>query len=383
MATIAIIQPEGNFNTNPNLTAIINVLCDKGYHVNLYAPTLASDQTSSHERLRVHLQAPLGVKLAKAFSRQPWCRPLLAVLTWLQYRRCRADLVLGVDALGVIVAARLARRLGVPYALLSYELLFDEEVGARSRRQERQASDGVAFALVQDELRARHLFEQNGVPRSRCFLVPVAGAGLPATEPGWLRDYLGIPAGRKIAIAIGSTDAWTGFPALVKTLAAWPEDWCLVVHHRYGMREGLAHWADPKDLEQVYISTAVARTSAELGRVLGDADLGIAMYFPNHGSALTGRNLEHIGLASGKYTTFLQFGVPVMTNRTGEMAEQVRSHGLGEVVGSVAEVPTRLASLDAAAPEARQRCRDFFRDHLDVRQTGAAMFAEVDRLCGA
>ncbi len=122
-------------------------------------------------------------------------------------------------------------------------------------------------------------------------------------------------------------------------------------------------------------------TSKDLGRILGDADLGIALYFPDYRSVVTGRNLEHIGMASGKIATFLQFGVPVLTNEIGEMADHVRAQGLGQVVASVEDIPGVLAARSSKDENTARRCRDFFDRALDIRRTGEKVFAAIDEIC--
>lgn len=337
-------------------------------------------QLALHPGMRLRLQAPLLVRLLRDLARRPWAGGLVALICRFQYRGCRAGLVIGVDAPGIVPAACVARRLGVRHALISYELLFESETGAAVRTQERDACRGLAFAIVQDEVRGAELARENGIDPELMHYMPVASSGEVTVHRGELRRRLGIPEGCRVAMVIGSTDDWTGFPDLARSIPDWPDDWRLVVHHRYGLRDELARWVDPADLENVYISTGAVASTRDMGGILGDADLGIALYLPDRQSDLSGRNLECIGMASGKIATFLQFGVPVMVNEIGAMADYVRRRDLGTVIGSVSEVPARLRELDAADDAARARCRAFFAEHLDVRVTGHGVFAAIDQL---
>lgn len=377
-ASIVILHPEGNYNTNPHLEAFIEVLCEKGLQIDLCVARLPIEQTSLHANLRLRRQSAGMTRALRLLARHRLGGLPISLICFFQHLFRRPSLVLGIDALGLVMAARVARMHRCAYALISYELLFDDEAGRASRVLERRACAGLEFAIVQDELRGRQLSRETGIDLRKFFYMPVAASGEVRLEPGWLRASLGIPPGKKIAIVIGSTDAWTGVPELVRTVPQWPGDWCLVIHHRYGLDAELTQWMDREDLEPVYISTGAVRSNSEMGRILADADVGIAMYFPDHASTVSGQNLEHIGMASGKISTLLQCGIPVLTNQIGEMADHVQRLELGGVVEDVADVPVWLASFAVGDESRAQRCRDFFARRLDVRATGAGAFAAIE-----
>ena len=47
MPHIMIIHPEGNINNNPNLTGIVEILCDQGYKVDIYSPRIGHIEQSA------------------------------------------------------------------------------------------------------------------------------------------------------------------------------------------------------------------------------------------------------------------------------------------------------------------------------------------------
>ena len=102
-----------------------------------------------------------------------------------------------------------------------------------------------------------------------------------------------------------------------------------------------------------------------LGEVLRGADLGIALYKPTFQDIYTGKNLEYIGLASGKFSTYLQNGLPVMVDGGGLMADLTLSEGLGVVVEEHSQIPATLSGL--ATEGMRGASRQAFLNHLDAR----------------
>ena len=381
--TVVIFHPEGNFNANPHLAAVIGMLCERGDRVVLYAQEQVFGQEALHAGMEVRLGAAETYRKLRGLARHPAGEWLLNRVARRQFGDCLeldADIFIGVDSLGLVLAERFSRQAGKPLGLISYELLFASETGKAARAMERRAGERVAFAVVQDSDRGAQLANEAGIDPGLMIHAPVAGRGVLPAERGWLRQQLDIPADSKIALVMGSMDAWTGFADLARSTAKWPDDWCLVAHHRYGKLADLGQWAAAEDLERIFISTASVPTSRELGALLGDVDLGIGLYYPDHAGAHSGLNLEHIGMASGKISTYLQFGVPVLVNEIGEMADHVRTHGLGAVIDRVESIPGELAGRGDKDEAQSARCHEFFSKHLDAERTTAPLLARINQL---
>ena len=255
---------------------------------------------------------------------------------------------------------------GIPLANWSYEIFFATECSSDFKALERREASSVRFAVAQDDLRARLLSEETGIPNDRILRIPVAGTGTrPAARTRYLNKRFGIPADRRIAIFAGSVDEWTLARPLVESLPLWPENWVLVMHHRYGYVSDWQRSARHRMPSRFYLSEDSFPTIEGLGHMLHGADLGIALYNPTYDTPWTGRNIANIGMSSGKIATYMQYGLPVLINELGEISSHVREKGLGAVTGDVLEIPGILYHFD---PESmRGPCLAFFAEHLDAK----------------
>ena len=83
-----------------------------------------------------------------------------------------------------------------------------------------------------------------------------------------------------------------------------------------------------------------------LDSLLSGVSMGFAFYKPNSRSIYTGKNLAYIGMASGKISTFLRGGIPVIMNEIGEIAKQAKLNGFGYVVNHPKEISNLLSCTD-------------------------------------
>ena len=385
MFKILIIHPEGNISNNPNLFGIVEILCEKNYSVHIYSP----------KRENVYQQSPCAG--ATLFLHPPGPEFLTAGLVTTtgenpaeyepQIRTLNAsrgpyDLVVGVDR-GIIEAFRYAKTLNIPCGLISYEIFFTEEAGEAFKRPEREACRSIDFAVCQDDVRAGCLSIENGIPRERIIHIPVAGRGCRAGEKGrYLYDALQIDRSKKIALFMGSIAPWSMAGFIMESAAGWSDDWVLVVHSRYG-RDGIlsGYMEKFKHCDRIRFSLNPVADPNGMARIIHCADVGIALYKPQYASIWDGNNLKYMGMSSGKISTFLQHGTPVVVNETGEMSRYVAGLGLGWVVDD-----RRLFGLPAKVenPTAMQaKCRAFFSLKLDLDRTIIPLLDVLKRLLPA
>ena len=76
-----------------------------------------------------------------------------------------------------------------------------------------------------------------------------------------------------------------------------------------------------------------------------------------------GNNLEYLGLASGKTSTYLRYGVPVIMNEVGLYAEETRQFRFGCVVERPEQTKNSLDEI--SNEEYRHNARDYFVKKLD------------------
>lgn len=75
--------------------------------------------------------------------------------------------------------------------------------------------------------------------------------------------------------------------------------------------------------------------------------------------------MKYLGFASGKISTYLQYGVPVLCNDIGPYSDAIIENGAGYRVSEVSEISKMLAHIPPLSPEIIGRCRSFFAEQLD------------------
>jgi hypothetical protein len=122
---------------------------------------------------------------------------------------------------------------------------------------------------------------------------------------------------------------------IVDSARSWSDNWVLIVHERYGdtgyrlKKLGVDLSSVPTG--KVYVSNQSRLMIDDMGEILSGVSVGIAFYKPISNSLYCGKNLEYLGLASGKISTFLRYGIPVIMNQIGIYASLAIEHGFGFV----------------------------------------------------
>ena len=275
---------------------------------------------------------------------------------------------IGVDRDGVIEASYLSRLLGIPYGLISYEIFFRDETSARFKNEEIGACAHIDFAVCQDDVRSSLLAEENQIHIEKVINIPVAGRGVRKGEKTqYLHNRLNIPSDKRIALYIGSIAKWTMIEELVQSVDNWPDEWVLVLHNRYGINSEVNKFIGYERSKSIYISNESYPTPKDLSEMLHSADLGIALYKPTFDGIYTGNNLKFLGLSSGKIATYLQHGIPILTNENGLISDYIRESGAGYIIDDLKEISERLESIN---PKGCERAGGYtlFKEKLDLDQ---------------
>ena len=370
---VLIIHTDGNSFNNPSLKCIIDLLLEKGCEIDLRYPRSDAPMPSRYKGIRF---LPFGARpyqwKFQVFNR--YCfQPLVFFFVLLEkiFYYKKYDLIIGVDRQGLIEASTLNKITGTPYVYISFEISFENETCPRYKLLEKNASKNVAAWIVQDEVRAGHLQRENLLNPLNQFLLPLASAGAGEAKTDRLRDHLGIPHDKKVAIAIGSISQWAMTSQILKCVAEWPEEWVIVIHDRFGkthelLSGELAAVADLLD-RKIYISDAATEMVDDMGSILAGVSAGLAFYKPEYKKCpyghFYGKNLEYLGLASGKISTYLRYGVPILINEVGLYAEEARRFRFGCVVEQPEQIKDCLDEI--SHEEYRQNAEDYFVKKLD------------------
>lgn len=365
---VLIIHPEGNFSNNPSLLGLIELLLEHEVAIDLrYRKSKAAPISKAQVRNLPSgfFWAELRKFLVDRLPLPALSRGLAFLERWFCLRRY--DAVIGVDRQGLVEACELSRATGIPLIFLSFEILFSEETSTRFKAIEKKAAPFVVLWITQDPLRASHLRQQNALSESTQFLLPLASTGLGQQGVERMRDDLGIPAQARVAIVIGSIAGWSMTSEILASVPEWPQDWVLLVHERYGRTaeqlRSLDHRLQALVGQRIFFSSAASASVDDMAYVFSGVDLGLAFYRPDYATPFTGRNLLYLGLASGKISTYLRYGLPILINEIGLLSREALRAGFGYVVASPAELGALLPHIDTEkSADCAQR---YFSEHLD------------------
>jgi len=372
LQNILIIHTDGNTFNNPSLKCIVDLLLENGCKIDLRYPKSAAPMPI-HKGVRF---LPFGARLYRWKFRVfnlycSWPLIFFTVLVekFLYYKKY--DLIIGVDRQGLIDASVLNKITKTPFVYISFEISFEDETSARYKLLEKNASKKVGAWIIQDKVRAGHLQRENTLNPSIKFLLPLASAGVGMAKTERLRDHLGIPNEKKVAIAVGAISKWTMTSQILKSVTDWPEEWVLVVHDRFGQTRELltGELADFADLlnRRIFISESATDLVDDMGGIFAGVSAGLAFYKPEYArfdyGHFYGKNLEYLGLASGKISTCLRYGVPVIINEVGFYAEQARQFRFGCVVERPDQIKDCLDEISNV--EYRNNATDYFVKKLD------------------
>ncbi len=365
---VLLIHAEGNTFNNPTLKCILDLLLEHGVAVTIRYPS----SVTLMPLLPGITYLPFGrfCRIIKSLFFNRVCSERLSWLSvWIEriFLYKQYDLVIGVDRQGLIEAGLLFRMTGTPFVFFSFEILFESETSAAFKSLERTSAQFARQWFVQDEVRAMHLQRENDLDPATRTILPLASSGPGVTGSGRLRDRLGVPFEKKVAIVMGSLSAWSMTREIISSVVTWPDEWVLVVHERYGQTtntlEALGLGVDVIPEGKVFLSSHAASMVDEMGEILAGISTGFAFYRPDYSSIYTGRNLEYLGLASGKISTFMRYGVPTIMNEIGLYADLAREHGFGLVARDAADIGALLPLL--ADSSWGEKARGFYDEHLD------------------
>jgi glycosyltransferase involved in cell wall biosynthesis len=379
---ILIIHPEGNINNNPNLTGIVEILCENNYTVHIY----------SLKRHGIYQQTPCpGSRLFLVESVNTSFTENFLLLNnhtvekgenlafHINKKISHYDLIIGIDR-GIIEAAVIATAKQIPYGLISYEIFFENEAGQKFKAPEQKACRNLAFAVCQDAVRARCLSEENHIALEKIIKIPVAGRFVKKGEKSYyLYDELCIDKQKKIALHIGSTGQWTMTDELINSAKNWSKDWALVIHSRYGLDlQTKSYYEKYKEQDNLYFSLTPTPHTSQMGKILHSADVGIALYQPVENNIWAGNNIKYVGMSSGKIATYLQHGLPVIVNDIGVMSDYVKNEGLGKVIDNSKHMDITCTQMDLA--EWQTNGLNFFKAELDLNVTATELISTISQL---
>lgn len=366
MPKILIIHPEGNLKNNPNLFAITRMMVDAGWEVLVYS------------------QRRPGIYQGDIFPGAQFVFFPNSINETIRLERSFAEedirFIIGIDDIGIYKAKNIADFLGVRYLFLSYEILFDheiEKIGGRTakknKKRAKQAAQSAVCAIAQDETRRHILSREYCIPEEKIYLMPVANSGSHHVEKShYFYDKFSIPYEKKILLYMGWMDIRQE-KRMIEFAHYIPSDWVLVAHSRYKYKSSIE--SDMIGTKLFFSCDAPIENLDDMGTLMSSCHMGFCSYKPDYTTVFTGDNIKYIGLSSGKATTFLQYGIPVLIDNMNIWNELVESNKIGLLLRK----PEDLLKLSAInSHEYADNAIRFFDEHLDAKIYWSAISKEVE-----
>jgi hypothetical protein len=358
---ILIIHPEGNIFNNPNLYSICKYLSHY-YLLDILIPKLSINDDISFTESTINI-----IEYNALFTEKKLCSNKSYTELFIDsYFSGDYSLVIGVDRLGLILAYLISKLHHVTYAFISYEITFVQENQKNYKSFEIIASKDVSFVIVQDTERAQQLSYENHIPLSKMVLIPVASCYTHSyVKSDYLYNRLKINRDKKILLFIGSISSWSCVNLILDGIHLFPDDWVVVFHDRYNKtKENLQKLYQHQicHLKNVYFSNCKINKTENMHQIIHSADLGLSLYCPDYKTKLTGKNLEHIGLASGKTATYLQNGLPVIITKNNVLSKYIKQYKIGFEIENLGNIISVLQKFKIG--DLNKNCINFFDDVL-------------------
>lgn len=330
-------------------TSVINsaiVLAEQGYDVDLFV--VRSDRFTSpsfdHNRINVIVCNPI-VK----FLLSDAIFALRQRITGNKY-----SFIIGFDPGGLIRGGMMSYAWGTPLVFHSLELAsIDEHATPKMRFKkavERWFSKKAVLSLVQDDLRAEILADENGLDRDKIAIAYNSPIGeVLAEKKNYFRSKFSISKNKHIVLAVGSLITDHLIDRIVFSAHKWPDDWVLVLHGWFpdSAFESLIRSEVLKNPDKVFLSTEMLDYKDKY-IVYESVDVGLVFFDPKNA------NLKYAAGSAGKLFDFMRAGVPIIGNDIPRMRELVEGNKCGLVVEDADKIAVTLPLILQDYEEFRQ-----------------------------
>ncbi len=361
---VVIFEPNPDLSTNPTLVNLIRRLSTDSISVDIYHP--------GHGR---YLPLEIKEKNVKFFDYyydeniRMWSHLKKNFSVFARLFLENKVIIIAVDPRGVAEAYMYHRLLKVPFVYFSFELFFMDEMHSEKeinlKRKEIKANQKASFTVIQDPERSRILKAENKLHEHRFFYLPVSPSAIPVVKKtSHLRAKFDIPKDKIIVIHSGSFSTWTYSEELIENTEKWPDVFILIIHLRYHPDKEIKRKINNNGRRNILFSVTPYGES-DFEEMLGSADIGLTLYKPTFTNPYFGKNIETIGLASGKFSYYMKCGIPTISVRQPLYRELLKTYNFGIDIDDFRELPDALLSIKKNHSTYSHQAKKLFKEKLD------------------
>ncbi|MES2588245.1 MAG: hypothetical protein V4622_04640 [Bacteroidota bacterium] len=330
MKNVLFINPNKDFFSNPTLVYLLKEFGKKGLQIHLVMPTQSVELPESFSNIKHVKFNTFNLTWPKKIWK--WLPIIRAYFKLISYcKKNEISTIIGVDPYGIIIAGRLKRFLKqTEIHYISFEIFFRDELKNFPKeliikKKEINYSHKVSTLIIQDEIRFNLLISENNldVKKLKTYFIPVAPekSVLSLEEKTYWRTFyrekLGIEDDEIVLLHSGSVAKWSGGELILDVLKReLPSKVKILVHSKFPFNSSESIQNELLELKEkgksVILHDNPFSDYQSYLQFLQVADFGLALYQHDDSSAFTGKNIEHIGLASGKFATYMSQDLPTI-----------------------------------------------------------------------
>lgn len=377
MKTIAIVTPKIDTFSNPTLILLFEKLIEENYKILFFG----FDQIFIPKEIREKINFCVFPFNFYRSGKHP--RNIVKIMK--QYFQVykilkienKVNTIICVDPMGLVIAGRIKKLVNVNIVYASFEIFFEEEFHIAKKKilkkLERKYSKNVSMVMIQDGRREKLLREVNDFSDQTKFLhIPVSPKQMEVISTGFdLHDELGIPRNKRIVVYSGTLQSWSGINELLDILNTGLSDEFWLVLHSHHILE---------DTDQLKVRIDHLKDSnfnisfhnkpfydyREYVEFLSKCHIGIATYFPFYTlDVFAGKNIEEIGLSSGKFSTYMMLGIPTITTSNLIYKELNDKYHFGEIIETMNDLPRALNNINNDYDAKAKACKTLFKEELE------------------
>lgn len=376
MKTIAIVSPKIDTFSNPTLTILIEKLIERNFKIlffgyeQMFTPPKIINKINFYSLPFNFYEFKSNFNsVVKLIGQYYYLYRLLKIEN-------KVSTLICIDPMGLVIAGRIRKFIRLKIVYFSFEIFFEDEFYVQRKKilktLEMKYSEKAGLVIIQDSRREKLLRSVNNFNgRTEFIHIPVS----PKPEeiiPNNKSIYkkLNIPEGKTIAVYSGTLQGWSGVSELLDLFPEkWNTDYWLVIHSHHMDIENNEIKEKLKFLNEKNCNISFHNEPfydyKDYINFLSECHIGIAMYFPNNIDIFAGKNIQEIGLSSGKFSTYMMIGLPTITTANSLYPELNLQYGFGETIKEIPELPGALVKIKNDYNNKVKGCKSLYENVLN------------------